>query len=133
MTLQELQLYGVKFRAKCSADLEKRCMEQNRELCSMGAYDEQCGPQSQIYDRGWVSLACFRSNFGGLVLGCMDSYDSNQIVILQGFSKIYKIFKMNFRFFENFQCLCTIFFKISQKFGILQIFVEIGRFRSDFD
>ena len=43
--------------------------------------------QSKIYDRGWVSLACFRSNFGGLVLGCMDSYDSNQILILQHFSR----------------------------------------------
>mgnify|MGYP004024506713 CR=1 FL=1 len=27
------------------------------------------------------------SNFRGLVLGCMDSYDSNQILILQGFSR----------------------------------------------
>ena len=27
------------------------------------------------------------SNFEGLVLGCMDSYDSNQILILQGFSR----------------------------------------------
>ena len=27
------------------------------------------------------------SNFEGLVLGCMDSYDSNQIVILQHFSR----------------------------------------------
>ena len=27
------------------------------------------------------------SNFRGFVLGCIDSYDSNQIVILQGFSR----------------------------------------------
>ena len=32
------------------------------------------------------------SNFGRLVRGCMDSYDSNQIVIFAGFFEIYKIF-----------------------------------------
>ena len=32
------------------------------------------------------------SNFERLVLGCMNSYDSNQILILQRFSEIYMIF-----------------------------------------
>ena len=70
-------------------------------------------PQSQIYDRGWVSLACFRSNFGGLVLGCVDSYDSNQMLILQGFSRSTRISKWIFDFLQFFNALAlgTVFFK----------------------
>ena len=45
------------------------------------------GEQSKTYDRGWVSLACFRSNFGGLVLGCINADFYNQILILQHFSR----------------------------------------------
>ena len=61
----------------------------------------------RVNDGGWVSLACFRSNFGGLVLGCMDSYDSNQILILQG-SRSTRLSKWIFDF-SIFQCLCTVF------------------------
>ena len=46
------------------------------------------------------------SNFRGLVLGCIDSYDSNQIVILQGFSRS-----------TRFAILCTAqISKFQQKF-----------------
>ena len=46
------------------------------------------------------------SNFRGLVLGCIDSYDSNQIVILQGFSRS-----------SRFAILCTAqISKFQQKF-----------------
>ena len=46
------------------------------------------------------------SNFRGLVLGCIDSYDSNQIVILQGFSRS-----------TRFAILCTAqISKFEQKF-----------------
>ena len=37
--------------------------------------------------RGGQSGAGWLPNFGGLVLGCMDSYDSDQRLILQGFSR----------------------------------------------
>ena len=47
-----------------------------------------------------------RSNFGGLVLGCIDSHDSNQIVILQGFARS-----------TRFAILCTAqISKFQQKF-----------------
>ena len=64
--------------------------------------------QSQIYDRGCVSLACFRSKFGGLVLGCMDSYDSNQIFIfhtlrdLQDYQNTFPIFGIFANAFAQF-------------------------------
>ena len=66
-----------------------------------------------------VSLACFSSNFGRLALGCIDSYDSNQILILQGlsrstrFDKICKhLHRSRFKhmqiFFSKFSISCRI-------------------------
>jgi hypothetical protein len=61
-------------------------------------------PESATWDPS------FRRNFGRLVLGCIDSYDSNQILILQRFSRSTKLSSW---FFENVAKFC----KKSQKFA----------------
>ena len=61
------------------------------------------------------------SNFRGLVLGCMDSYDSNQILILQGFSRSTRfailctaqISKFQQKFVKLFSKFCLNFCKIA--------------------
>ena len=62
------------------------------------------------------------SNFRGLVLGCIDSYDSNQIVILQGFSRS-----------TRFAILCTAqISKFQQKFvkRFFKFCLNFGQFAS---
>ena len=61
------------------------------------------------------------SNFRGLVLGCIDSYDSNQILILQGFSRSTRfailctaqISKFQQKFVKLFSKFCLNFCKIA--------------------
>ena len=61
------------------------------------------------------------SNFRGLVLGCIDSYDSNQILILQGFSRSTRfailctaqISKFQQKFVKLFSNFCLNFCKIA--------------------
>ena len=76
------------------------------------------GPRGLV-ERAVGRLAGEAADFRRLVLGCMDSYDSDQRLILQGFSK-----STRFAFFcaapiSKFADFCT---------QILQNFAEIFRF-----
>ena len=90
-------------------------------LLQLTQRDEPSVPQSGFYDRGWVSLACFRSNFGQLVLGCIDSYDSHQILILQGFSRSTRFTYLRTAPYSRY---ADFFVKKSQNVGILPIFLN---------
>ena len=83
--------------------------------------------QSQTYDREGVSLACFSLHFGGLVLGCIDSYDSNQILILQRFSRSTRFTFLRTAPYSTFSIVLSFFvvFHKIWNFGILSIFVLI--------
>ena len=67
------------------------------------------------------------------MLGCIDSYDSNQILILQGFSRSTRFTFLRTVPYSKFADFFVFLVKKLQNVGILQIFVEIGHFRSDFD
>ena len=69
----------------------------------------------------------------GSTLGIFPSHRGPIFVHFAGFVHIFRDlqdYQNGFLIFAIFQCLCTVFSKF-RKF--LQIFVEIGRFRSDFD
>ena len=68
-----------------------------------------------------------------LVLGCMDSYDSNQIFILQGFSRSTRFTFLRTAPYSKFADLS--FFSKYWDFANLSIiiFVQICHFRSDLD
>ena len=81
------------------------------------------------------------ANSKRLVLGCIDSYDSDQ-----RFSSIFFVILQHFSRSTRFTFLCTapyskivdfffnfLIFFVKLNFGILPIGVEIARFRSDFD
>ena len=122
--------------------LTKAC--EDWSLPDLHAFQEKVSPwfsfdilQSKTYDREGVSLACFRSNFGGLVLGCIDSYDSNQIFIFQRFSRSTRFTFLHTAPYSKF---ADFWFFFSQNlnfriFAILPIFVEFSSTLSfsDFD
>ena len=76
---------------------------------------------------GGYRLLASRSNFGGLVLGCMDSYDSNQILIFSDFSRSTRLSKR----ISDFGDFSMPLHRFSRIHNILPNFVEIHRFRSD--
>ena len=100
------------------------------------------GPSGPNSSAGQRSAAGQRSgpHFGGLVLGCIDSYD---IATKYSFCRIFEHFSRSTRLskwifdFCNFSmplhCNCSLFLQNFANFGISKIFVEIGRVRSDVD
>ena len=65
-----------------------------------------------LFDPRGGSGAGWLPNFGGLVLGCMDSYDSDQRLILQGFLRSTRLAFLCTAPISNLQSFAPLIFAI---------------------
>ena len=86
-------------------------------------------PEPDLWPEG-VSLACFGSNFERLVFGCIDSYDSDQRLIFQHFSRSTRFAFLCTAPNSNLQSFAPLIFAIFWK-KIHDFFIILLNFHSN--